>query len=228
MQRFSSHASRSPTFPWCAVTEAPGRPQQIWRNDDESAMHQVIQSGSTAAFTEEESQTYAEEHQGEEWELEYDEDEPEELDLIIQAYRDDNKDVEFKFFHVFKQIESCDKWTLTWRHSPRPKRAASILQRRYRHPGNTGPSGQKAAKAERNAGPAAKRLQASVDKCIIDATVREEEKARATTAREEKSNERWSMMLGNQETKIGILKDNVATKKANAAAIKQEKDLPFL
>jgi hypothetical protein len=35
-------------------------------------------------------------------------------------------------------------------------------------------------------------------------------------------------MLGNAEVKIGLLKDNVATKKANAVAIKREKDLALL
>jgi hypothetical protein len=45
---------------------------------DESAMHDLIQSGSTAALTQEESQAYAEEHQGDEWkpkEPEHDEEE---------------------------------------------------------------------------------------------------------------------------------------------------------
>jgi hypothetical protein len=29
---------------------------------------------------------------------------------MFQAYRNDNDDVEFKFIHVFKRIETCDKW----------------------------------------------------------------------------------------------------------------------
>ena len=32
---------------------------------------------------------------------------------MLQDYRDDNEDVGFKFFHVFKRIETCDKWILT-------------------------------------------------------------------------------------------------------------------
>jgi hypothetical protein len=30
---------------------------------------------------------------------------------MITAYREDNDDVEFKFVHVFAQIETSDKWT---------------------------------------------------------------------------------------------------------------------
>jgi hypothetical protein len=31
---------------------------------------------------------------------------------MFKMYRDDNKDVEFMFIHVFKRIEKCDKWAV--------------------------------------------------------------------------------------------------------------------
>jgi hypothetical protein len=33
---------------------------------------------------------------------------------MLQAYRDDNNDVEFNFIHVFKRIETSENWNLTW------------------------------------------------------------------------------------------------------------------
>jgi hypothetical protein len=31
---------------------------------------------------------------------------------MLKTYHEDNDDVEFKFIHVFKRIEKCDKWAL--------------------------------------------------------------------------------------------------------------------
>jgi hypothetical protein len=31
---------------------------------------------------------------------------------MFKMYREDNEDVEFKFIHVFKRIEKCDKWAM--------------------------------------------------------------------------------------------------------------------
>jgi hypothetical protein len=31
---------------------------------------------------------------------------------MFKMYREDNKDVEFKFIHVFKRIEKRDKWAM--------------------------------------------------------------------------------------------------------------------
>lgn len=120
------------------------------------------------------------------------------LDLMLQAYRDDNKDVGFKFLHVFKRIETCDKWILTRAALAKAKEGG------FDHTAGEGrPIGNK---VDINADPAAERLQASVNKCIADTGVREEEKACATEVREEKANVRWSMMLGNQDIKISLLR----------------------
>jgi hypothetical protein len=31
---------------------------------------------------------------------------------MFKMYRADNEDIEFKFIHIFKRIEKCDKWAL--------------------------------------------------------------------------------------------------------------------
>jgi hypothetical protein len=31
---------------------------------------------------------------------------------MFKMYRADNEDIEFKFIHVFKRIEKCDKWAM--------------------------------------------------------------------------------------------------------------------
>jgi hypothetical protein len=76
------------------------------------------------------------------------------IGLAYQMYRDDNKNVEFKFLHVFTHIEGCKKWTNT--------RTALAKGGAYNPmapvPGGRSELGQKAGKVAKLMGPPTERL----------------------------------------------------------------------
>ncbi|KAM0882146.1 hypothetical protein ACQ4PT_032516 [Festuca glaucescens] len=140
---------------------------------------------------------------------------------MLHAYRDNNEDVGFKYFHVFKRIETCEKWILTRAELYKTKEGGFALTVATPVAVEGRPIGNKAAKEEWAAALAVEWLQSSIEKCITHAAVREANKANVVAAREEKADARWSTMVENQEVNIGLVKDNVTTKK-------QEKYLSFL
>jgi hypothetical protein len=100
---------------------------------------------------------------------------------MMQAYRDDNKDdTDFKFFHVFKRIDTCTKWILT------PAKEIGF-----------DPTASTPTTSE---GP---------EKCIADAVTREAKKAAAAATREHKNDARWSTMMEKQDVKISLFMVNV-------------------
>jgi hypothetical protein len=68
--------------------------------------------------------------------------------------------------------------------------------------------GQKAAKSAKLMGLPTERLQASLEKCMIDARTH-------AIARAEKFDASWKMMLKNQSMRIGLLKATTTAKKRN-------------
>jgi hypothetical protein len=111
---------------------------------------------------------------------------------MLQAYHNDNDDVEFKFIHVFKRIKKCDKWVEVRASLGKRKDAtfdptATLTVARKVHPA----LGNKKAKLAQDEAPAVERLQSSIEKCI--AVV-----ATNNSTREEKYDARWAKMFEKQ------------------------------
>lgn len=128
-----------------------------------------------------------------------------------QMYRDDSKNAEFKFLHVFTRIEHCKKWADT-----RSALAKALSKGAGYNPAAPVPGaaegrpelGQKAAKAAKLMGPPTERLQASLEKCMADARTH-------AVARAEKFDASWASMLKNQTLRIDLLKTTTTAKKRN-------------
>jgi hypothetical protein len=130
-------------------------------------------------------------------------------------YSDDTDGQTFKYLNVFARIENCEKWVNVRRNlaknkdeqynpeAPAPATSAGCPE-----------LGQKNLKELKKVGHLAVRLQASFDKCWVD--------ARAHAAgRDNKYDTRWKEMLANQGVWIALLKATSAAKKRNT-------DLVFL
>nr|XP_045088732.1 uncharacterized protein LOC123497030 [Aegilops tauschii subsp. strangulata] len=124
-----------------------------------------------------------------------------------------NRDAEFKYLHVYKRIDKCEKWTEVRRTLDKAKETykpdAPI-------PGASEgrPDGNKGAKKGKHADAATARVQESIEHCLADAHAR-------AVLREEKTAARWSSLLTNNAIKLDLLRTNVAAKKRNT-------DLAFL
>ena len=122
----------------------------------------------------------------------------------LAAYRKDNNDTEFKYLHVFKRIENCEKWRQTRRTLGNdgeydPQAAAPAA-------GDGRPIGNNAAKTARNAAPAAEKMHTMLEKCLTDA-------ATLSATRDAQFADRWSAVMAKQDVKIGLVKTKVAAKK---------------
>jgi hypothetical protein len=141
---------------------------------------------------------------------------------MFKMYHADNEDIEFKFIHVFKRIEKCDKWKLVRAALGKGKDfivdpSASLSATRQGHP----ELGNKKGKQAREDASAMERLQSSIEKCIAGVAMNYAAREEKEAAREEKFDARWDKMFEKQEVKIGLLKTNVA-------AIKRKEDLALL
>jgi hypothetical protein len=141
---------------------------------------------------------------------------------MFKMYHTDNEDVEFKFIHVFKRIEKCDKWDLVRASLGKGKDVAfdpptSLSAARQGRP----ELGNKKAKQAREDAPAMERLQSSIEKCIAGVAMNYAAWEEKEVAREEKFDAWWDKMFEKQEVKIGLLNTNVA-------AIKRKVDLALL
>jgi hypothetical protein len=92
---------------------------------------------------------------------------------MFQAYRDDNEDAEVMFIHIFKRIETCERWAKT-------RVALAKAKEGVFDPTAVAPTaleglpiGNKAAKLARNMALATKQLQSSIVKCNADGATRE-------------------------------------------------------
>ncbi|KAE8793582.1 putative methionyl-tRNA synthetase [Hordeum vulgare] len=115
--------------------------------------------------------------------------------------------------NVEGHIESCEKWTEV-------RLALARAKETYNPDAPTEtaieghPNGNKRAKTARDAAPTTKRLQYSVEQCIVGAK-------NNAAKREEKPDARWSELMTKHDVKLNLLKINVAAKKRNT-------DLAFL
>jgi hypothetical protein len=136
---------------------------------------------------------------------------------MFKMYHADNEDVEFKFIHVLKRIEKCDKWAMVRASLGKGKDVtfdptAPLPAARQGCP----EMGNKKAKQARED----VRLQSSIEKCITGMATNYAARKKEA-AREVKFDARWDKMFEKQEVKIDLLKINVA-------AIKRKEDLALL
>jgi hypothetical protein len=118
---------------------------------------------------------------------------------MFQAYHEDNDGVEFKFIHVFKRVETCEKWALVRESIGKGKDTGFDPIMSLPRPA----MGNKKVKLARDEALEAKRLQSSIKKCIASV-------ATNNAVTEEKYDAWWAMMFEKQEVKIDLLKNNVA------------------
>ena len=87
---------------------------------------------------------------------------------MFEMYRQDSKDADFKFLHVFTRTESCEKWM-----------EVRVNLRKGKEPYNPDapgaaaadgrPDGHKKAKSAKANATTTKRLHSSIERCIVDA-----------------------------------------------------------
>ena len=132
---------------------------------------------------------------------------------MFGLYRQGNNDVEFKYLHVFKRIEKCDKWADV-------RRTLAKAKETYKPDaptpgvGDGRPEGNKGAKKGKHADSATTRVQESIEHCLADTQPR-------AALREEKTEPRWSALMMKSAVKLNLFRTNVAAKKRNT-------DLAFL
>ena len=132
---------------------------------------------------------------------------------MFALYRQSNSDTEFKYLHVYKRIDKCQKWA-------KVRRTLDKAKETYKPDAPTpGASegrsdGNKGAKKGKYADAATTHVQDSIQHCLADAQVR-------AALREEKTDARWSALMSTSAVKLDLLRTNVAAKKRNT-------DLAFL
>ena len=132
---------------------------------------------------------------------------------MFALYRQSNSDAEFKYLHVYKRIDKCEKWAEVRRTLDKAK---ETYKPDAPTPGASEgrPDGNKVAKKGKHADAATARVQESIEHCLADAQAR-------AVLREEKTEARWSALMSSSAVKLDLLRTNVAAKKRNT-------DLAFL
>ena len=126
---------------------------------------------------------------------------------MFAMYRQDSSDQEFKYLHVFKRIDKCEKWAAV-------RRTLAKAKETYKPDAPTAgaadghPDGNKGAKKAKYAGSAAARMQKSIEHCLADAKTR-------AAQREEKTEAKWAALMTNSTVKLDLLRTNVPAKKRN-------------
>ena len=139
---------------------------------------------------------------------------------MFAMYRQDSSDQDFKYLHVFKRIEKCEKWADV-------RRTLAKAKETYKPDAPTPgaadgrPDGNKGAKKAKYAESAAARVQESIEHCLADAKTR-------AAQREEKTEARWAVLMTNSAVKLDLLRTNVAAKLKAQDAKKRNNDLAFL
>ena len=139
---------------------------------------------------------------------------------MFAMFRDDNSDADFKYLHVFKRIDKCEKWAAV-------RRTLAKAKETYKPDAPTAgavdgrPDGNKGAKKAKYAESAAARVQESIERCIAAAKTRAAE-------REEKTEARWAVLMTNNAVKLDLLRANAAAKLKAQDAKKRNNDLAFL
>ena len=132
---------------------------------------------------------------------------------MFALYRQSNSDAEFKYLHVYKHIDKCEKWAEV-------RRTLDKAKETYKPDASTPsasegrPDGNKGAKKGKHADVATARVQESIEHSLADAQAR-------AVLREEKTEARWSALMSSSAVKLDLLRTNVAAKKRNT-------DLAFL
>ncbi|XBI53787.1 hypothetical protein VPH35_035951 [Triticum aestivum] len=132
---------------------------------------------------------------------------------MFALYRQGNNDAEFKYLHVYKRIDMCEKWAEVRRTLDKAK---ETYKPDAPTPGASEgrPDGNKGAKKGKHADAATARVQESIEHCLADAQVR-------AALREEKTEARWLALMSSSAVKLDLLRTNVTAKKRNT-------DLAFL
>nr|XP_045089301.1 uncharacterized protein LOC109734644 [Aegilops tauschii subsp. strangulata] len=132
---------------------------------------------------------------------------------MFALYRQSNSDAEFKYLHVYKRIDKCEKWAEVRRTLDKAK---ETYKPDTPTPGASEgrPDGNKGAKKGKHADAATARVQESIEHCLANAQAR-------AVLREEKTEARWSALMSSSAVKLDLLQTNVAAKKRNT-------DLAFL
>ena len=139
---------------------------------------------------------------------------------MFAMFRDDNCDADFKYLHVFKRINKCEKWAAV-------RRTLAKAKQTYKPDAPTAgvadgrPDGNKGAKKAKYAESAATRVQESIEHCLADAKTR-------AAQREEKTEARWAALMTNIAVKLDLLRTNAAPKLKAQDAQKRNNDLAFL
>ncbi|XBH66423.1 hypothetical protein VPH35_094931 [Triticum aestivum] len=132
---------------------------------------------------------------------------------MFALYRQSNSDAEFKYLHVYKRIDKCEKWTEV---QCTLDKAKETYKPDAPTPGASEgrPDDNKGAKKGKHTDAATARVQESIEHCLADAQAR-------AVLREEKTDARWSALMSSSAVKLDLLRTNVAEKKRNT-------DLAFL
>ncbi|XBH56632.1 hypothetical protein VPH35_078415 [Triticum aestivum] len=132
---------------------------------------------------------------------------------MFAMYRQGNSDQEFKYLHVYKRIDKCEKWAEVRRTLDKAKETYKLDAPT---PGASEgrPDGNKGAKKGKHTDSAIARVQESIEHCLADAQAR-------AVLHEEKTEAQWSALMTSNAVKLDLLRTNVAAKKSNT-------DLAFL
>ena len=126
---------------------------------------------------------------------------------MFALYRQSNSDAEFKYLHVYKRIDKCEKWAEVRRTLDKAK---ETYKPDAPTPGASEgrPDGNKVAKKGKYAVGATARVQESIEHCLADAQAR-------AVLREEKTEARWSALMSSSAIKLDLLRTNITVKKRN-------------
>ena len=116
---------------------------------------------------------------------------------MFALYRQSNSDAEFKYLHIYKRIDKCEKWAEVRRTLDKAK---ETYKPDAPTPGASEgrPDGNKGAKKGKHADAATARVQESIEHCLADAQAR-------AVLREEKTDARWLALISSSAAKLDLL-----------------------
>ena len=87
---------------------------------------------------------------------------------MFALYRRSNSDAEFKYLHVYKRIDKCEKWAEVRRTLDKAKETYKP-DAPTQGAGDGGPEGNKGAKKGKHTDAATARVQESIEHCLANA-----------------------------------------------------------